>query len=415
MSMSPLTAALVISTRQLWEQAHACIQNLPVRIALEQHEPDEGDTLLDRLERHRVDVILVELKCLTLPFDEFVRRAQDTVSQPAVFVLHPDASPSHILESLRAGAQEFLYPPLTGTLREAFEGLAATRSKGSAGNSQGLGRVMGFISAKGGCGATTFAVHVAAEAVRGFAKKGEVQPTLLADFDMEAGLMRFLMKSKSTWSVRDALENLHRMDSTYWDKLVSKHGAGLHMIPAPDDLAARGPVGAQEIAHLLRFMRSVYPLTVVDFGRHTSPAALDSIPELDTLYLLTTGEPDVLRHAKECAEAFAARGFERARIKTLVNRQPERGAPGAGMIADHLGAPAAGFFTSDYVSLYDAWSEGRLLQSSTKLGKELAALAATVVARVKGESVATPTQKPHRAEEPAGLNRFLSFFRKATA
>ena len=415
MSMAPLTAALVVSTRQLWEQAHACIQNLPVRIALEQHEPDDADTLLDRLERHRVDVILVELKSLTLPIDEFVRRAQDTVSQPAVFVLHPDASPSHILESLRAGAREFLYPPLTGTLREAFESLASVRSKGSVGNSQGLGRVMGFISAKGGCGATTFAVHVAAEAVRDFAKKGDVQPTLLADFDMEAGLMRFLMKSKSTWSVRDALENLHRMDSTYWDKLVSKHGPGLHMIPAPDDLAARGPVGAQEVAHLLRFMRSVYPLTVVDFGRHTSPAALDSIPELDTLYVLTTAEPDVLCHAKECAEAFAARGFERSRIKTLVNRQPERNAPAPETVADQLGAPAAGFFTSDYVSLYDAWSEGRLLQGNTKFGRELAALAGTVVARVKGESAVTPTRKPLPAEATAGFHRFFSFFRKATA
>ena len=162
-------------------------------------------------------------------------------------------------------------------------------------------------------------------------------------------------------------------------------------------------------------MRSVYPLTVADFGRHTSPASLDSIPELDTLFVLTTGEPDVLRHAKECAEAFAARGFERSRIKTLVNRQPERNAPSPETIADLLGAPAAGFFTSDYVSLYDAWSEGRLLQGNTKFGKELAALASTVVGRVKGQPEVTPSYKPEPAEVPAGFQKFFSFFRKATA
>jgi pilus assembly protein CpaE len=415
MSMSPLTAALVISSRQLWEQAHACIQNLPVRIALEQHEPEEADALLDRLERHRVDVVLLELKDLTLPLDEFIRRTHDTVSQPAVFVLHPDASPSHILESLRAGAREFLYPPLTATLREAFERLAASRSKGSVGSAQGLGRVMGFLSAKGGCGATTFACHVAADAVRGLAKKGEVQPTLLADFDMEAGLLRFLMKSKSTWSVRDALENLHRMDSSFWDKLVSKHGPGLHLISAPEDLAARGPVGAQEVAHLLRFMRSAYPLTIIDFGRHYSDAALDSIPELDTLYVLSTGEPDVLRRAKECARAFSARGFDTGRIRFLVNRRPERGAPAAQAIAEQLGTPATALFSNDYVALYDAWSEGRLLQPNTRLGKELAAFAAEVVMRMKGEPEPKPNPKAQSEPSQAGFRKFFSFFQKATA
>ena len=38
------------------------VQNLPVRLAVEQNEPAEADALLDRIERHRVDVVLVELR-----------------------------------------------------------------------------------------------------------------------------------------------------------------------------------------------------------------------------------------------------------------------------------------------------------------------------------------------------------------
>ena len=113
--MMPLTAALVISNRSLWEQVHACIQNLPVRIALEQNEPDDVDSLLDRIEKHRADVVLIEAHRLALPLEDFIGRLRDTASQPAVFVLHPDASPQHIMEAIRAGAAEFLKAELRHT------------------------------------------------------------------------------------------------------------------------------------------------------------------------------------------------------------------------------------------------------------------------------------------------------------
>jgi len=410
MSMGPLTAALVIPSRSLWEQAHACIQNLPVRIALEQNEPGDAEALLDRIEKHRVDVILLEVKGLGLPLEDFIRRAHDTSSQPAVFVLHPDASTQPILEALRAGAREFLYPPMAQSLREAFENLSAARSKGSSSTSLGLGRIAGFLSAKGGCGATTFACHVAPEAARRLGKK-----VLLADFDIDAGMIRFLLKSKSTWSVRDALDNLHRMDANYWDALISKHGTGLDVIPAPEDVAARRVADPQEIAHLMRFIRSSYPLAVVDFGRHSSPAALDSVPELDSLYLLTGMDLDTLGQTKSCIKAFQDRGFDKARIKVLVNCLPEKATPDPDGVARCLGVRPAGYFVNDHASLYDAWSEGRMLQGNTRLGRELQSLAASIASSSSGAEEAVPAAPHTAAQNSSGMKRFFSFLQRSHA
>ena len=238
LSMMPLTAAFVISNRTVWEQAHACIQNLPVRLAVEQgmgqSDPAETDALLDRIERHRVDVVLVEASRIAMPLEEFVRRIRSTAAQPAVFVLNPEASPELILEALRAGANEYLYPPLADTLRDALQRLSTARSKGGSDTSDALGKIFGFLSARGGCGATTFAVHVASSIIA--RRRDQLkQPTLLADFDFDAGLLRFLMKSKSTYSVRDAIDNLRRMDSSLWKALVSSHADN-----AGCDTGARG-------------------------------------------------------------------------------------------------------------------------------------------------------------------------------
>ena len=78
------------------------------------------------------------------PLEEFVRRLKNTTAQPSVFVLHPDASPELILEALRAGANEYLYPPLAETLKDALERLAGNRSRTGVGGPAGLGKAFGF-------------------------------------------------------------------------------------------------------------------------------------------------------------------------------------------------------------------------------------------------------------------------------
>jgi Flp pilus assembly CpaE family ATPase len=397
--MMPLTAALVISSRPLWEQVHACVQNLPVRIALEQHEPEDADSLLDRIERHRADVVLIEAARLALPLEEFIGRLREIASQPAVFVLHIDASPQHILNALHAGATEFLYPPLTDKLREAFENLSALRGKNSSSQSGGLGRIFGFLSAKGGCGATTFACHVSTVVARQLR-----QPVLAADFDFEAGLLRFILKSKSTYSVRDALDNMHRMDASYWKALVWTQGEYLDLIAAPDDLAAKRAAGPEDMAHLMRFLRSVYPVTIVDFGRHFSSAAFDSLPELETLYLVATAEPETLDQAKDCVRMAGERGYDAPRIQVLLNCMPERNAPDLKGIESFLGVSSAGVFINDATSLYEAWSEGHLLGTGSRLGREMNAFGESIVRKARGER---PEQKVE-----VRIQRRLSFFPK---
>jgi pilus assembly protein CpaE len=221
-------------------------------------------------------------------------------------------------------------------------------------------------------------------------------------------MLRFLLKAKTPYSICDALENLHRMDASYWKALVSSHSTHLDLIASPDDLGARKPADPREMSHLMRFIRSVYPVTLVDFGRHFSPAAMDSLPELDTLFVLTTTELVTLDRTRECVSAILARGLEPSKLKVLVNRCDAAMDPAG--LESFLGVPPAACFTSDYPSLYDAWSEGRLLDPDTKLRKELNALAASLIAGIKGE---TPTALPTPQSTPSGIGKWFPGFSKA--
>lgn len=402
--MMPLTAAFVVANRTVWEQAHACIQNLPIRLAIEHPvghtEAADVDELLDRIERHRIDVVLLETSLVGIPLDEFMRRLRTTASQPAVFVLNPDASPDVILEALRAGANEYLYPPLAESLRDALQRLSATRSKGGSDGVKALGKVFGFLSAQGGCGATTFAAHIALELAR-----QTKQPVLLADLDFEAGILRFLMKTKNTYSVRDALDNLHRLDASLWKALVSSVAEKLDVIPANDEVAAKRSPSAEEMMHLLRFVRSTYPISVVDFGRHVSIAALHSLPEMEGMYVVTTPDTRSLQQTVRAIHAIEHRGFSSSRIRVLLNRVREKKTD-LNAVAQTLGRLPEGTFRDEHLALYDAYSEGRFLPASNLLAKEFHQLA---------ESIRTPAglPKPQKAEKPETRGFSLkSFFQK---
>jgi Flp pilus assembly CpaE family ATPase len=162
----------------------------------------------------------------------------------------------------------------------------------------------------------------------------------------------------------------------------------------------------------MRFIRSMYPVSIVDFGRSVSMAALDSLPELDALYLVTTPDPATLDHARRAIQMVDERGFPNGRLKILLNRMPDRGSPDRKAIEDSLGRPCAAVFRNDFMALYDAYSEGRLLEQGSRLGKEIQGLADSIRARVAGERTGDPGESAVRTMPEAG-KRWFSFLQRA--
>ena len=166
-------------------------------------------------------------------------RASGLVPAALIVTLSTAAAAGTVLECFRAGADEYLFPPLAEGLKRTLERRETERKKSEIGRP--TGKVLAFLSAKGGCGATTLACHLAVELSR------LTKHILLADFDVEAGMVSFLMKSKCAYSISDALKNVHRLDSSYWKALVSNGIPGLEVISAPAIMTARQQPGLEEV------------------------------------------------------------------------------------------------------------------------------------------------------------------------
>ena len=367
--MYPLTIGLAIENRDLLAQTQSCLADLPFRIIVEHQDIGDLSSFLDRLERMRPDVVLVDISNWREPLEGLVASIRGAIGDPMIIALNTTAQADAILSSLRAGINEYLYPPLREPLKRALERRSTERSRRRDGAKKSGGKAYGFFSSKGGCGATTLVTHVAAELGR------HNQKVLLADFDLDAGMVAFITKTKSVYSILDAVTNLHRLDIHDWKALVSNGIPGVEIVSSPLTLASKLEPTGDQIRRVLAFARPHYDWTLVDLGRSLSRMGMAALEEIDEACLVTTLEVPALHQSKQIVQTLLDSGYGKNRIKLILNRAPKRLEITPDELERMLGVPIFYTIPNDYAELYEAYAEGRMLNRNSDLGKQIARLA----------------------------------------
>jgi pilus assembly protein CpaE len=367
----PLTAGIVIETKSMWDELQSSLHDLPVRILMEQSEIGDIGALVERIERMRPDVIFLDISNLREPLDQLIRKIRASASASAVLALNTTADPAAILDAMRSGAAEYLYPPMREQVRAALERIGAERRNANQSVRQG-GRTVGFLSAKGGCGATTIACHAAVEL-----PKFTNSHVLLADLDFDSGMVAFLLKTRSKYSIGDAVWNTQRLDENYWKALVTNGIPGLEVIAAPAP-PSRQPLRQDQLRIVLSFVRTQYDWIVMDLGSGLSPSAIAALDEIDDLYIVTTLEVPALHQAKTIVQRLLDSGCQRSRLHLVLNRAPKRYEITMEELELMLGAPVYAVVPNDYLSLHECYADGKLLSPGSPLNKHFASLAMKV-------------------------------------
>ena len=79
--MYPLTIGFAIENRSLGEPTQACLARLPFRVTVEHQDLGDVGTLIDRLERMRPDVVLVDISDLKEPLETLVSAIRNAAGE----------------------------------------------------------------------------------------------------------------------------------------------------------------------------------------------------------------------------------------------------------------------------------------------------------------------------------------------
>ena len=150
------------------------------------------------------------------------------------------------------------------------------------------------------------------------------QKVLLADFDLDAGMVGFITKTKCVYSILDAVTNLHRLDLHYWKALVSNGIPGVEIVSSPLTLASKQEPTSDQIRHVIAFARPHYDWTLVDLGRSLGRVTMAALEEIDEACLVTTLEVPALHQSKQIVQTLIDTGYGKNRIRLILNRAPKR-------------------------------------------------------------------------------------------
>jgi Flp pilus assembly CpaE family ATPase len=168
------------------------------------------------------------------------------------------------------------------------------------------------------------------------------------------------------------------MDLSLWKGMVQSVQPHLDVICAPTEIPVGELPTEASFATVLRYACANYEWVVADLGQGLSPLSMALIPDLDTLYLVTTPEVAPLYQARRIFNKLLSRQCTRESPRLVVNRVRKEYAQESRDIEKLLAVPIEAYLPEDYHEIVEAHSEGRLVSSRSDLGGRLAQLAARI-------------------------------------
>jgi pilus assembly protein CpaE len=228
----------------------------------------------------------------------------------AIFAIGEMKQPAIIVAAMRAGAGEFLEQNATPeALIEAFTRFTTSRGKGR--TSSGRARIFTILNSKGGAGGTTVAVNTA------IALQENQGGVLLVDF-APLGHCALHLNGRPTFGVVDALQNLHRLDASLLEGLMTQCKDGLQLLAGAQLPQALTPSVA-ELARLFDLLVAHFRYIVVDCsGRIDQTARL--LCDLSNAILVVAQADVVSLWSAGRIRGFLEEGAARERVRVILNR-----------------------------------------------------------------------------------------------
>jgi pilus assembly protein CpaE len=308
----------------------------------------------------------------------------------AIFMVAADASPDVILQSMRAGANEFFAWPLQDApFHDAVTRVSGRVQSSSTARSQAY--VLMFLGAKGGVGTTTLAVNSAVDLARLSGRS-----TVIVDLKPGIGEVGLFLGVRSRYSLLDALDNLQRLDGEFLRELVGKHKSGVDILGGSDQFDRPGPNDGPAVEEIIRLLSAQYDFVIIDAGTQLTAANTAPLYAADAICLVANPDVASVRNSQRVLERIRQLGPSPDRIRLLLNRAAEPYPIPPAQIEAALGHPIHQRFPSDYRTVAMALNSGvpLTLAGNSDMATQFERLTRAFLPSATEAEAAQPTRRP---------------------
>jgi len=280
-----------------------------------------------------------------------------------------NASGDLILQSLRAGAREFLNLPIKPeelkTVFDRITDFSVTQVE----TPKKKGRMLAVFSSKGGCGTSFIATNLAA---------ANAERTVLVDLNLQAGDLPLYLGIDPKYSIAEMVENRSRLDEALIMSFVTPCTPNLWLLAAPKQADSADEIEPEHVFEVLQRLRETFDYVVLD-PQHTFDAiTLAALDQSDEIVLVLSLDIPAIRSTQRALEIFDRLGYPRKKVRIVVNRWSKQIELDLRQVEKFLGEPVIGFVPSDYQTTVNSINLGTPLVKAdpgSKIAQEIKRIA----------------------------------------
>lgn len=247
-----------------------------------------------------------------------IERLSNQYPRLAVIVLCPQHSPEFLLQAMRAGVREVLpFPVASASLHPALTRIGEKLERRDNGN----GKVLAFISCKGGSGATFIATNL------GFAlAAGGHKRVALIDMNLHFGdASLFVSEHKPLATLSDVTHDIHRLDPSFLASSMLNVLPNFSVLAAPEDPAHASEVLPEHIDAIIKLARRQYDFVVLDVGRNLDAVSVRALDHADMIFPILQTTLPYIRDGKRLLGMFRSLEYDKDKVHLIVNRHDKGG------------------------------------------------------------------------------------------
>jgi pilus assembly protein CpaE len=313
-----------------------------------------GKSRLREVAQHeRPDIAMVEGMCHDPAELAQVEQVTSEFPQLAVVLLCASSSPEFLINSMRAGVREVLPSPVPAPLlHSAVQRLS---SKLRAQQARVDGRVLAFMSAKGGSGATFLATNVGSQLAAG-------KSVLVIDLNLQFGdALAFVHDGKPASTLADVARDIGRLDASFLAASTVKVAPNFQVLAAPEEPSQAVEIKPEEIDAIISLASAHYDFVLLDLGRSIDSLSVKALDRAETIFTVLQASVPALRNARKMLGAFKSLGYAQEKAELIVNRFEKSGEIGVGDIERALGKYAIHLVPNAYKVVSAAINHGDIV------------------------------------------------------
>lgn len=306
----------------------------------------------DEVDLFSTHIVIADTQGFNKQDLEVIASSTRNSTNPAFIYVCPTHTEEELLDMMHAGITEVLSLPVNSqSLRESIERIRSRHYIETANPPRG--KILSFVSCKGGAGATFLATNLGYVIATEFKKK-----VLYIDLHTQYGdAVFYLSESAGQTSFADIIGQAG-LDSTVVASGSMQIAPNYYLLQAPDSIERTSGIKPQQIDNLLTVAVQDFDFVIVDMAETFDGLTMKALDRSEFVFVVMQPVLTYVRAMSKILHVFTLLGYSAQKVRVVLNRMVKDSSPSQDKIEEGIQKVCDWVVPNDFVNSMESANAG---------------------------------------------------------